>query len=132
MQYILSPGVVAGRCLPLQGPKAYVDIKLGTAVHLEAVTYEHLPPSVAPNAAPTAPKTLAVYASLGASKLRSGDAPLLGTYDYDISSDANLQTFAVSSSGLIDHVRVAVSTRGGGGGDDLCCLYRIRVHGRLV
>lgn len=121
MQYLLSPGIVAGRCLPLRGPDGYVDIKLSRAIHMEALVYEHLPTSQQHSQVSSAPSKLAVYASLGA----TGAPLMLGSFQYNASA-SSLQTFPVASGGgLVDHVRVAVSTAA-----DYCCLYRIRVHGR--
>ena len=126
-QYVLSPVLAAGRCLPLRGPNAYVDIKLAAAVEIQAVSYEHLPPSLSPSLRSSAPGRLDVYASIGAASLQRGDAPLLGSFLYDAHGDVNLQTFVVDGpGGVVDHVRVALSNVEG----DHCCLYRIRVHGR--
>jgi SUN domain-containing protein 1/2 len=127
-QFLLSPGVVAGRCLPLRGSEGYVDIKLAHPIFLQAVTYEHVQRSLAHSTASPPPAALSVQATLGAAPLRRGDAPLLGTFMY---SGDSLQTFAVASEAPVDHVRVGVSG-GSGGAGGYVCVYRIRVHGRAA
>ena len=42
-QSVVTPGLVAGNCLPLRGSVGFVDIQLRAAVEVKAVTLEHLP-----------------------------------------------------------------------------------------
>ena len=48
LQYLLTPGgPIPGECLALNGSKGYVDIKLRNAIVPTALTYEHVPTSIA-------------------------------------------------------------------------------------
>lgn len=48
LQYLLMPGgPVPGECLALNGSQGYVDIKLRSAIVPTAITYEHVPSSIA-------------------------------------------------------------------------------------
>lgn len=47
-QYVLMPGgPIPGECLPLNGSKGFLDIKLRSAIVPTALTYEHVPTSIA-------------------------------------------------------------------------------------
>lgn len=54
VQWLLSPGGIAGECLPFNGTSGWVDIRLRTAVWPQAVTIEHIPQSLSfePRSAP--------------------------------------------------------------------------------
>jgi SUN domain-containing protein 1/2 len=48
VQFVLMPGgPIPGECLPLNGSKGYVDIKLRQPIIPTALTYEHVPSSIA-------------------------------------------------------------------------------------
>ncbi len=48
LQYLLTPGgPIPGECLALNGSKGYVDIKLRETIVPTALTYEHVPTSIA-------------------------------------------------------------------------------------
>jgi hypothetical protein len=48
LQYLLTPGgPIPGECLALNGSKGYVDVKLRNAIVPTALTYEHVPTSIA-------------------------------------------------------------------------------------
>lgn len=64
MQYILTPGgPIPGECLPLNGSKGYVDIKLREPIVPTAMTYEHLPSSIAYDIR-SAPQDISVVSAL--------------------------------------------------------------------
>eukprot|EP00887_Chlorella_sp_A99_P008017 scaffold12.g8017.t1 len=143
LQFLLAPITSPGLCLPLAsgGARAYVDIRLARAIHPTAVTYEHIPASVAFDAR-TAPRNLTLLGSLGqppppqgaAAGAASAAAPaapgaavlLLGraVYDAGVGASRAAQTFALESApegATVDHVRLQVDANHGG---RYTCLYR--------
>jgi SUN domain-containing protein 1/2 len=129
----------AGECLALRGNRGHVDIRLREAVHVDAVTIEHVPRGVAYDIT-SAPKDVSV---LGWNRTRTAPAKnsdalaALGSFRYAVDASAgsqvgSTQTFALrgGGGGAVDHVRFEV--RSNYGNDRWTCLYRLRVHGTPV
>lgn len=120
LQYVLSPHIAPGRCLPLL-LNGHVDVKLSQPLLMDSISYEHVPPALV-HGNSSAPSVLTLYGALGRAGLVDR-AALLGSAAYDAHGPP-LQTFMMSSGSPIDHVRVvAVPER------TVSCLYRLRVHG---
>ena len=118
-----------GHCLPLAGGGgAWVDVALREAVHVTAVSLEHVHAAIALDAA-SAPRRFELHA------LRDGggEGALLVAGSYETAGDgaasSSVQTFAAGpgTAGVaVSRVRLALRSNHGG---DYTCLYRLRVHG---
>jgi hypothetical protein len=125
-RFLLSPGVEAGRCLPLRAPGAWAVLRLARPVRPRAVSYEHVHRALAPGA-PSVPRELEVFGARGVAALRAGGGARLGGGAYDAAAGPALQTLALANSTeVVDHVRVAFRAAPGAGH---VCVYRVRVHG---
>jgi hypothetical protein len=156
LQAVLMPGMHPGRCLPLKGSVGWVDIRLSRPIHLTALTYEHVPRSIALDIS-AAPRMMAV---MGYSGREPGQQPVMGggaaggksgfgvssappcasggtrigQFEYDPLRGPALQTFVMRGEGdaqvQVDHLRVHVLTNHGN--PNYTCVYRIRVHGNPI
>ena len=118
-----------GHCLPLAGGGAWVDVALREAVHVTAVSLEHVGAAIAFDAA-SAPRRFELHA------LRDGggEGALLvaGSYEAPMAGGeaaSPVQTFAAgpgAAAAPVSRVRLALRSNHGG---DYTCLYRLRVHG---
>uniref|UniRef100_A0A8C6JSU0 Uncharacterized protein n=2 Tax=Melopsittacus undulatus TaxID=13146 RepID=A0A8C6JSU0_MELUD len=122
VQMDISPGY----CWPFQAPQSQVDIRLPTQVQPTAITVQH---------------PLKVSSGLGgiSSALRdftvSGmdgeEETLLGTFTYDI-AEQPIQTFPLQNelSRAFQFIRLAI--RSNWGESSNTCIYRVKVHGKVV
>jgi len=123
-----------GQCFPLQGSSGFVDVRLRTAIILDAVTLEHVTKSVAYDRS-SAPKDCHIY---GLIEEHSNDDPLdkiiekailLKEFTYDLEKK-NVQTFNIEKHGspvAVNAVRFNFSSNHGS--PSYTCIYRLRVHG---
>jgi SUN domain-containing protein 1/2 len=144
LQFLLSPPVQLGACLPLLGTSGWVDVRLARRIRPSSVTYEHVPAAIAHDIR-SAPRTLSLLGFLGppprpspaddgnGAGLGSGAAAQgvpLGSFIYDALAKNPVQTFQLSAEAReaeVDHVRLEVRDNHGQPG--FTCLYRLRVHG---
>ncbi|XP_068660414.1 SUN domain-containing protein 1-like [Aristolochia californica] len=117
-----------GQCFALKGSSGFVEIRLRTAIILEAVTLEHVAKSVAYDRS-SAPKECRVSAWFqeivdDASAKRF----LLAAFTYDIEK-SNAQTFnaELASSTPVNMIRLDFASNHGSLSHT--CIYRLRVHG---
>ena len=116
------PGATPGQCLPLNGTAGYVDIKLREPLVPAAITFQHIPASLAYDLR-SAPRELAVWGftaspqprrqwrstrnSTAAAHVAAGQKLAFVTYDLQ---ETTLQTFALQSQSSISYVRIQVNT----------------------
>ena len=105
-EWVLSPkSGVPGACLPIAGRNGYVDIRLRTAIAIDAISIEHVPRSVAYDIS-TAPRRISIYGW----RKRDIGAPSLGGYsEYDDNGEEDDSVMA-----FFDSVVKSVSTGMGG------------------
>lgn len=125
-----------GQCFPLKGSSGFVQIRLRTAIILEAITLEHVAKSVAYDRS-SAPKDCRVSGWLqGHDTDLAVDTErmfLLAEFSYDLDK-SNAQTFNVldsgeaGGSGIVDTIRF--DFRSNHGSPSHTCIYRLRVHGQ--
>ncbi|CAL5221608.1 g3828 [Coccomyxa viridis] len=151
-KFILTPGgPVPGECLPLNGTKGEISIRLREPIIPTAITYEHVPSAItfdfrsAPNDITVVGWLSAAYRLakkpghwLPAVEHRQAVPPTkIGSFSYDFSR-GNLQTVALDSDIVVDHVRFQgnsnrhlrlMQVESNYGRPDYTCIYRIRVHG---
>ncbi|XP_039136858.1 SUN domain-containing protein 1-like [Dioscorea cayenensis subsp. rotundata] len=121
-----------GQCFALKGSTGFVDIKLRTAVFIEAITLEHVSESVSHDRS-AAPKKGRVYGWIQSevtgeiNKAQSMVQQLLD-FEYDLEKN-NVQTFDIDPHTMIvvDTVRLEVTSNHGN--SNQTCIYRLRVHG---
>ena len=113
-----------GHCLPLNASAgAWVDVALREAVHVTAVSLEHVHRAIAFDTR-SAPHRFAVTALRG----DGGEGDTLVEGSFDAEKGAPVQTFAAAAAGeAVSRVRLALRSNHGA---DYTCLYRLRVHGR--
>ncbi|KAH7667332.1 SUN domain-containing protein 1/2 [Dioscorea alata] len=120
-----------GQCFALKGSTGFVDIKLRTAVFIEAITLEHVSESVSYDRS-AAPKTGRVYGWIQSEvtdKINKAQSMVqLLDFEYDLGKN-NVQTFNMDPHTLtaVDTVRLEVTSNHGN--SIQTCIYRLRVHG---
>ena len=119
-----------GHCLPLNASAgAWVDVALREAVHVTAVSLEHVHRAIAFDMR-SAPRRFA----LAALRDGGGEGATLVSGSFDAEKGAAVQTFAAEAVGeaageAVSRVRLVLRSNHGA---EYTCLYRLRVHGKPV
>ncbi|GAB2277725.1 hypothetical protein Dimus_012428 [Dionaea muscipula] len=138
-QKMLTPSFgEPGQCFALNGSSGFVDVRLKSAIVIEAITLEHVAKNVAYDRS-SAPKDCKIAGWFQDSQSSNGfvdevavDAEkmfLLTEFTYDLEK-SNAQTFNVldsAGSAVIDTIRFEFTSNHGN--PSFTCIYRLRVHG---
>ncbi|KAI3618393.1 hypothetical protein CBS9595_002756 [Malassezia furfur] len=144
-----------GMCWPFSGSHGQLGIQLVRAIHVEAITIDHVPAVLALNGVGAAPREMEAWgvvqtpeerrklAQWRAQRAHTEEAEeptpvppspahvYLGAFVYD-AAGAAIQTFPVSSEGAAFPLPLRVvqlNVLSNHGLRDYTCLYRVRVHG---
>ncbi|XP_066468704.1 SUN domain-containing protein 3-like [Tiliqua scincoides] len=125
---ILQPDVYPGNCWAFEGSEGQVVVKLPEKIHTTAVTIQHISKVVSPSGEITsALKDFMVYGINDDNKKEI----LLGTFMYDTEKEA-IQTFPLKNEGLEPYLFIKFHVKSNWGNPNFTCIYRVRVHGKMV
>ncbi|XP_078040167.1 uncharacterized protein LOC144471721 [Augochlora pura] len=119
-----------GACWAFQGFPGYLLIKLRSSIYITGFTVEHAPKSILPNGEMrSAPKKFNVWGFVD----ENDPLPVMfGDYEF-AATDDNLQYFPVQNTTIqTPYEFVELRVNSNHGQLDYTCLYRFRVHGRVV
>ncbi|NXG67324.1 SUN2 protein, partial [Hemiprocne comata] len=123
---ILQPDVNPGNCWAFRGSQGFVIIRLSAIIRPTAVTLEHIPKALSPQATiPSAPKDFAVY---GLKEESEEEGLLLGQFTYSHDGDP-IQTFYLEGDAVGTYQLVELRVLSNWGHPEYTCIYRFRVHG---
>ncbi|KYO35174.1 SUN domain-containing protein 3 isoform C [Alligator mississippiensis] len=123
---ILQPDVSPGSCWAFPGSQGQVVIKLPEKIQPTAVTIQHISKAISPSGEVTsAPKDFAVYG------LDEKTEILLGKFMYDLEKEV-IQTFQLQMELPASFIYIKFSMLSNWGHSDYTCIYRVRVHGKMV
>ncbi|NWX52950.1 SUN2 protein, partial [Steatornis caripensis] len=126
---ILQPDVNPGNCWAFRGSQGFAVIRLSAIIRPTAVTLEHIPKALSPQATiPSAPKAFAVY---GLKEEREEEGLLLGQFTYNHDGDP-IQTFYLEGDGVGTYQLVELRVLSNWGHPEYTCIYRFRVHGEMA
>ncbi|XP_044582005.1 uncharacterized protein LOC123263369 isoform X2 [Cotesia glomerata] len=122
----LQPGV----CWAFQDFPGYLVIKLRSPIQITGFTVEHAPKSILPNnEIKSAPKKFNIW---GLKEENDSDPVLFGEYEF-LDNDESLQYFPVQNLNVVEPYEfIELKIHSNHGQLDYTCLYRFRVHGRLI
>ncbi|XP_017777282.1 PREDICTED: SUN domain-containing protein 2-like [Nicrophorus vespilloides] len=124
-QIILNPSVSPGECWAFKGSSGAVAIKLLTPIHINGISLEHIPKSVAPSHdVSSAPNEFSAWGLLYP---EDHAGVFLGRFNYKTDSSP-LQYFPINKSSKAFHY-VEIKFHSNHGNPDYTCVYRVRVHG---
>lgn len=96
-EWVLSPKAgVPGSCLPLAGREGFIDIKLRTAIAIEALSVEHVPRSISYDIG-TAPRRMSIFGWRADGDEEEDDRGIAGGGDDDDAGGIADMAAAVSS-----------------------------------
>ncbi|KAJ6466010.1 hypothetical protein C8R47DRAFT_991086 [Mycena vitilis] len=150
-----------GQCWPFAGTQGHLGIVLSAPLYIEEITIDHVAAAVAVNSGTSAPRDMELWALIegqdNLARLQGwrAEMPLsrerkpthpeilpkspeyirIASFQYDIHSPSNVQTFPVErdiSSLGIDFGVVVLVIKSNWGMEEYTCLYRVRVHGRTM
>lgn len=126
---VIQPSSAPGECWAFHGSEGFLVVKLARKIVPTSFTYEHAPKSILfEGAIETSPKNFRV---LGLENETDTEGTLLGSYEYDINGEP-LQTFPIQNpdSNFFEYIEFRILTNNGN--PNYTCLYRFRVHGRVM
>ncbi|XP_043477505.1 uncharacterized protein LOC122508293 isoform X2 [Leptopilina heterotoma] len=119
-----------GACWAFQDFPGYLLIKLRNFIYVTGFTLEHVPKSILPNGdMRSAPRKFNVW---GLKHENDLEPVMFGEYEF-LDSEDNLQYFPVQNTTIktnYDHVELRIHSNHGQ--LEYTCLYRFRVHGRIL
>ncbi|XP_051529824.1 SUN domain-containing protein 1 isoform X2 [Myxocyprinus asiaticus] len=126
---VIQPDVHPGNCWAFKGSEGYLVIRLSMMIVPTAFTLEHIPKSLSPTSSiSSAPREFNVY---GLDDEYQEEGQLLGQFVYEEDGDA-LQTFTVTEEVMRGFQIIELRVLSNWGHPEYTCLYRFRVHGKLV
>lgn len=131
---ILESSVMPGDCWPIRGQEGTAVIALTNDVLVTKVTLEHASRALLPhNATLATPKLFSLWGlpEGGDDPDKSGGNHFFGQFEYSL-ANPEVQSFFVvhPSNNTFRHVEFKVHSNHGH--PDYTCVYRVRVHGRLL
>ncbi|XP_058650305.1 SUN domain-containing protein 1 isoform X1 [Onychostoma macrolepis] len=126
---VIQPDVHPGNCWAFKGSQGYLVIGLSMKIVPTAFSLDHVPKSLSPTGKiSSAPQEFNVY---GLDDEQQEEGQLLGQFVYDEDGDA-LQTFFVSEEVPRGFQIIEMKVLSNWGHPEYTCVYRFRVHGKLV
>uniref|UniRef100_A0A8C1NIG9 Zgc:152977 n=2 Tax=Cyprinus carpio TaxID=7962 RepID=A0A8C1NIG9_CYPCA len=126
---VIQPDVHPGNCWAFKGSQGYLVIGLSMKIVPTAFSLDHMPKSLSPTGnISSAPREFNVY---GLDDEQQEEGQLLGQFIYDEDGDA-LQTFFVSEEVPRGFQIIEMKVLSNWGHPEYTCVYRFRVHGKLV
>ncbi|XP_043109044.1 SUN domain-containing protein 1 isoform X8 [Puntigrus tetrazona] len=126
---VIQPDVHPGNCWAFKGSQGYLVIGLSMKIVPTAFSLDHVPKSLSPTGnISSAPREFNVY---GLDDEQQEEGQLLGQFLYDEDGDA-LQTFLVSEEVPRGFQIIEMKVLSNWGHPEYTCVYRFRVHGKLV
>ena len=125
---ILQPGASPGQCWAFKGSNGAVVVRLSSQIIPESVTLEHMSKMISPDKSiSSAPKNFQVY---GLIEVDDTAPVFLGNFTYS-DNGWPVQTFKLNPrDNIFELIELKVTSNYGH--PVYTCLYRFRVHGRLV
>ncbi|KAK2876797.1 hypothetical protein Q8A67_020893 [Cirrhinus molitorella] len=126
---VIQPDVHPGNCWAFKGSQGYLVLGLSMKIVPTAFSVDHVPKSLSPTGnISSAPREFNVY---GLDDEQQEEGQLLGQFVYDEDGDA-LQTFYVSEEVPRGFQIIEMKVLSNWGHPEYTCVYRFRVHGKLV
>uniref|UniRef100_A0A8C1C4F8 Sad1 and UNC84 domain containing 1a n=1 Tax=Cyprinus carpio carpio TaxID=630221 RepID=A0A8C1C4F8_CYPCA len=126
---VIQPDVHPGNCWAFKGSQGYLVIGLSMKILPTAFSLDHVPKSLSPTGnISSAPREFSVY---GLDDEQQEEGQLLGQYVYNEDGDA-LQIFLVSEEVSRGFQIIEMRVLSNWGHPEYTCVYRFRVHGKLV
>ncbi|KAG1936038.1 SUN domain-containing protein 1 isoform X2 [Pimephales promelas] len=126
---VIQPNVHPGNCWAFKGSYGYLVIGLSMKIVPTAFSLDHIPKSLSPTGnISSAPRDFNVY---GLDEEQQEEGQLLGQFVYEEDGDA-LQTFLVSEEVTRAFQIIEMRVLSNWGHPEYTCVYRFRVHGKLV
>lgn len=126
---VLQPDVHPGNCWAFKGSYGYLVIGLSMKIVPTAFSLDHVPKSLSPTGnISSAPRDFNVY---GLDDEQQEEGQLLGQFVYEDDGDS-LQTFLVSEEVTKAFQIIEMRVLSNWGHPEYTCVYRFRVHGKLV
>uniref|UniRef100_A0A671SQ27 SUN domain-containing protein 1-like n=1 Tax=Sinocyclocheilus anshuiensis TaxID=1608454 RepID=A0A671SQ27_9TELE len=126
---VIQPDVHPGNCWAFKGSQGYLVIGLSMKIVPTAFSLDHAPKSLSPTGnISSAPRAFNVY---GLDDEQEEEGQLLGQFVYNEDGDA-LQTFLVSEEVSRGFQIIEMRVLSNWGHPEYTCVYRFRVHGKLV
>ncbi|XP_067286057.1 SUN domain-containing protein 1 isoform X2 [Pseudorasbora parva] len=126
---VIQPDVHPGNCWAFKGSSGYLVIGLSMKIVPTAFSLDHVPKSLSPTGnISSAPRDFNVF---GLDDEQQVEGQLLGQFVYEDDGDS-LQTFLVSEEVTRAFQIIEMRVLSNWGHPEYTCLYRFRVHGKLV
>ncbi|KAK7134375.1 hypothetical protein R3I93_017707 [Phoxinus phoxinus] len=126
---VIQPDVHPGNCWAFKGSYGYLVIGLSMKIVPTAFSLDHMPKSLSPTGnISSAPRDFNVY---GLDDELQEEGQLLGQFVYEEDGDA-LQTFLLSEEVTRAFQVIEMRVLSNWGHPEYTCVYRFRVHGKLV
>ncbi|XP_026132913.1 SUN domain-containing protein 1-like isoform X3 [Carassius auratus] len=126
---VIQPDVHPGNCWAFKGSQGDLVVGLSMKIVPTAFSLDHMPKSLSPTGnISSAPREFSVY---GLDDEQQEEGQLLGQFVYDEDGDA-LQTFFVSEEVPRAFQIIEMKVLSNWGHPEYTCVYRFRVHGKLV
>uniref|UniRef100_A0A671P5Q5 SUN domain-containing protein 1-like n=1 Tax=Sinocyclocheilus anshuiensis TaxID=1608454 RepID=A0A671P5Q5_9TELE len=126
---VIQPDVHPGNCWAFKGSQGYLVIGLSMKIVPTAFSLDHVPKSLSPTGnISSAPREFNVF---GLDDEQQEEGQLLGQFVYDEDGDA-LQTFFVSEEVPRGFQIIEMKVLSNWGHPEYTCVYRFRVHGKLL
>ena len=125
---ILQPESSPGQCWAFKGSYGTVVVKLSSEIFPKAISLEHIAKMIAPEEnISSAPKKFAVF---GLTHVDDENPVSLGNFTYSDSATPVQTFFLADQSRAFQYVELKILSNYGH--MVYTCLYRFRVHGKLV
>lgn len=120
-----------GACWPMEGSSGNLTVRLFQPVEVTSITIDHIRRGYATNIQ-SAPRHFQVFGALMTPDGLTTPPELIGTGEYDVNSDENVQNFSMmaaqETSPSVVYNIVTLRILDNYGHQNFTCLYRLRVH----
>ncbi|CAG8802150.1 28560_t:CDS:2 [Gigaspora margarita] len=129
---VLTSNNEAGNCFCFTGTHGQLAVHLSHNIKVTSITYEHLNPTLAldPDDMRRAPKTFEIVGISVDSQEKHDEYIQLGSFDYKLDGPP-AQSFEINLQNLdlLPVMKAVILKIMGNWGDELTCLYQVKVHG---